>query len=515
MNIVCSGQISEPTPSHAIRHKVLRKGYTLHVGTHCNDGRPITESARYKEAVRLGIPIVRHGEKDTVKEHHDLWTDQYAPRALNDVIGHKDSIAQLKEWIQTWPASGKAALITGPPGIGKSTVAHLIAKENGYIVAEYNASDTRSVSMLRGILGLGIKRLRKELIIMDEVDGFSAQDRGGVGELAQLIRSSHVPIICIANQTPPKLKPLLSACNHVRFSRPVKSTIATALLHICKKEKLTLTKIDLETMCETGGNDIRSILNQLQFKSTNSSQKDATLRLDLFSATQKLMSYKRTSLNDAEDFVYVDYGMVPLMVQEAYLSASRTLEEAVDASEQVSFGDIVSSRQWKTQDWSLLPHVVHSTVATTRKISGPCPFQIFPKLLGQNSKKMKHRRWMEEIGRLRGRTGASTRLVESEPIRNILLRPLTVLKGEKSDSTVIQSIIHRMDHIRLSKEHLDNLAEIGFSSMDVPTKVKTAFTREYNKGHTTIKKSKSMNDTDEEDVEEEEEDDEPIDELID
>jgi hypothetical protein len=203
------------------------------------------------------------------------------------------------------------------------------------------------------------------------------------------------------------------------------------------------------------------------------------------------------------------------MVQEAYLSASRTLEEAVDASEQVSFGDIVSSRQWKTQDWSLLPHVVHSTVATTRKISGPCPFQIFPKLLGQNSKKMKHRRWMEEIGRLRGRTGASTRLVESEPIRNILLRPLTVLKGEKSDSTVIQNIIHRMDQIRLSKEHLDNLAEIGFSSMDVPTKVKTAFTREYNKGHTTIKKSKTANDTDEEDVEEEEEEDEPIDELID
>jgi hypothetical protein len=283
------------------------------------------------------------------------------------------------------------------------------------------------------------------------------------------------------------MAPLQKACLTVKFSRPVKSTIAAALLGICKKEGRTVSKVELETLCETGGNDIRSIVNQLQFSGgTGASQKDSTLRLDLFSATQKLMSNKRASLHEADDFVYVDYGMVPLMVQEAYLAASRSLDEAVDASEQVSFGDLMSCRQWKTQDWSLLPHVVHSTVATSRKVTGPCPFQIFPRLLGKNAIRGKHRRWMEEIGRVRGHS--SVRLDETEAIRRILLQPLLSLKGDKAELIVVQGVIRRMDAIGVSRDQLlEHMADTAFGDIEIATKVKTMFTREYNKGHKTTK----------------------------
>lgn len=506
MNIVKTGNT---TYRGTNVHKVLRKGYVLHAGTHCNDGRPITESARYQEAIRLGIPIMLETSSHETKNGNDgLWVDQYAPQTLADVIGHKDSIAQLTQWLSVWPANGRGSLISGPPGIGKSTMAHLIAKTAGYTITEYNASDTRSISMLRGMFGLGMKRLQKEVIIMDEVDGFSAQDRGGIGELADLIRKSNCPIICIANQLPPKLAPLQKACLVVKCSRPVKSTIANALLGICKKEGVSISKAELETLCETGGNDIRSIINQLQYRgakapshpSTTVSQKDATLRLDLFSATQKLMSNKRCSLNEADDFVYIDYGMVPLMVQEAYLAASKSLDEAVAASEQISFGDMMSTRQWKTQDWSLLPHVIHSTVATSRNVTGPCPFQIFPQLLGKNSKKMKHRRWMEDVARVRGHSASSMRLDEAEPLRTILLRPLSSLKGEKGDLPIIHNIIQRMDAMDLSRDHLlENVSETVFGSIDIPTKVKTIFTKEYNKGHHVTKKAKHMHESDDED----------------
>lgn len=516
MNIVNTGNTQ-----HKNGRKVLRKGYILHAGTHCNDGRPITESARYQEAVRLGIPIIHEILKEERKgDREDLWVDRYAPKTLTDVIGHKESITQLTKWLAAWPSQGRGALISGPPGIGKSTMAHLIAKAAGYVITEYNASDTRSVAMLRGMFGLGMKRLQKEVVIMDEVDGFSAQDRGGIGELADLIRKSNCPIICIANQLPPKLAPLQKACLVVKCSRPVKSTIATAMLGICKKEGVTISKAELETLCETGGNDIRSIVNHLQFNSgdakasphpsTGVSQKDATLRLDLFSATQKLMSNKRASLHEADDFVYVDYGMVPLMVQEAYLAASRSLDEAVAASEQISFGDMMSTRQWKTQDWSLLPHVVHSTVATSRKVTGPCPFQIFPQLLGKNSKKMKHLRWMEDVARSRGRSASSMRLDEAESVRTILLRPLSSLKGEKADVPAIQQMIARMDSMRISRDQLlENVCETVFGEIDVPTKVKTMLTREYNKGHSAIKKvvKNADNEVSEEEDEIEEEDD--------
>jgi len=490
MNIVCTGMVP---PAGKRIHKVLRPGYTLHVGATCNDGRPITQSARYKEAIAKGISIVSEHtvrrKRPTVYqkvETKELWVDTYAPRTVSDIIGHKESIQQLTAWLSSWEQQEhRGILITGPPGIGKTTTVHLVAQSLGYKVAEHNASDTRSVSLLKGMIALGMKRLQKEVIVMDEVDGLSGSgERGGVGELADLIRKTRVPIICIANQTPPKLKPIQSACITIKFHRPVKSTIATALLTITKKEGLSLTKTELEGMCERSGNDIRAILNHLQFDHGSAGEKDASLRLDLFSATQKLLGNKRISLTEAEDLVFVDYGMVPLMVQEGYLAASRgSLEETAAAAEQISFGDLMNRRLWNTQDWTLLPHVVHSTAATARMVTGPCPFQIFPQVLGKNSRRGKHRRLMEEVSSLRRRPFQSFRLDEAEMIQRILLHGLT------KDKPDIKGTIHRLDTLHISRDQLmENISENLFHPIEIPTKVKTALTREYNKSHQAKRK---------------------------
>jgi replication factor C subunit 1 len=511
MDVVCTGSITVPTEKRL--HKVLRPGYVLHAGEQCNDGRPITESWRYQQAQKQGNPIVcmkmKKPKVACPKTNQELWVDKYTPSTIAEIIGHKEPIQQLTPFLQ---AGRGGVLIVGPPGIGKTTTVHVVARELGYKVAEHNASDTRSVSLLRGMIALGMKRLQKEIVIMDEVDGLSGGgERGGIGELADLIRKSNIPIICIANQLPPKLKPLQNACQVIKFHRPVKSTIATALLGIAKKEGITITKAELEGMCETSGNDIRSILNRLQFDGKvkhAGGEKDANLRLDLFSATQRLIGNKRLSLTEAEDLVYVDYGMVPLMVQEGYLGASRgSLEDAAAAAEEISFGDLINQRLWRTQDWSLLPHVVHSTVAAARTVQGPAPFQIFPQLLGKNSKRAKHRRLLEEVGRVRHQSVRSMRLYELEPIEKILLQPL---QKEKPD---IKGAIQRMDANHLTRDHLvENMAENLFYPTEIPTKVKTAFTREYNKGHQSVRKVKEKDPEDpEEDLEDLEEDMEELD----
>ena len=525
MNIAISGNFNQDSIDNTKRiiHKVIRPGYKLYVGSECNDGRPITESWRYKQALKLGIPIIREKPKVAPEQHYEakeMFVDKYAPKSVSDIIGNKEQINQITNWLQSWDEGypeTRGVLVTGPPGIGKTTSLHLIIQSLGYKVKEYNASDTRSVSVLRGMMALGIKRLVKEVIVMDEVDGLS--ERGGVGEIAAIIKKTLTPIICIANEKPPKLRPIINACLDIKFNRPVKSTIATALLKVTKAEKIEITKIDLETLCEKNGNDIRSILNNLEFYGSDTieskNDKDSTLRLDLFSATQKLIGNKKASLDEAANLVFVDYNMVPLMVQEAYINSSRnSLEDACRAAEFISAGDIMDKRIHRTHDWNLLPHYVQSIVSAAKTVSGPAPFQIFPSWLGKNSKRLKHKRYIDDLSSKIFCSNDDFRLDYADSIQNILLSPLKVDKPD------IKASIKIMDELRFTRDDLmDNLQEVMLEKVEIPTKVKTAFTREYNKAHPDKKATKALkklsaNDMDVEDEDEEDEDVQEVEEDI-
>lgn len=89
-------------------------------------------------------------EKSAAARESDLWTVKYAPQTPDDLIGNTKAFETLVAWLKTWsPASEfHAALLAGPPGIGKTTMAHLAAKSIGMDVFELNASDTRSKKSL-------------------------------------------------------------------------------------------------------------------------------------------------------------------------------------------------------------------------------------------------------------------------------------------------------------------------------------------------------------------------------
>ena len=68
-------------------------------------------------------------------------------------------------------------LLSGPPGLGKTTLAHVVAQHAGYNVFEINASDARSADVvderIRPALESGamIGSSKPNLVVIDEIDG--------------------------------------------------------------------------------------------------------------------------------------------------------------------------------------------------------------------------------------------------------------------------------------------------------------------------------------------------------
>jgi replication factor C subunit 1 len=290
---------------------------------------------KLSEARRLGLRCVPVA--DILAEARlsgALWVNVYAPRALGDLIGQGAVVAELQTWLRGWVAgkggvpSGngpKGALVSGPPGIGKTSAVHLVAAACGYDVLEFNASDERSASAVRRYFDEACQSGhcgRRRVVVMDEVDGMSSGDRGGLGELARIIARCVFPIICISNESKgnPRMRPLGACCADIRFTRPTKTMIAKALMtRIVRPRGLSYSVSDLETLCEHNGNDIRSIINALQFAgSFETGGKDELQRLDAFSAAGRLIGGS-DSWAIKENLVYLDYGMVPLMVAEGYV----------------------------------------------------------------------------------------------------------------------------------------------------------------------------------------------------
>ena len=145
----------------------------------------------------------------------------------------------------------------------------------GYEVLETNASDTRNKNSIENMLRdlssnqsldyfsvAGLRRqqendnplagvyggtnTKKSVIIMDEVDGVGAGDRGGLGALIQVIKQTKTPIICICNdRMNRKLQSLVNHCLDLKFNKPSKDAILRRVRRIMQEQGLT---VDRETL---------------------------------------------------------------------------------------------------------------------------------------------------------------------------------------------------------------------------------------------------------------------------
>ncbi len=479
-----------------------------------------------------------------------LWTVKYAPKLPRDVCGNKGQVEKLQAWLRNWQNSAKfqfkkagkdgtgvfrAICIHGPPGIGKTTAAHLAATSEGYDIVESNASDTRSKKLvesgLRGVLdttslygyfagdGKKVEAGKKKLVlIMDEVDGMSAGDRGGVGALAAVCRKTSIPMILICNERRlPKMKPFDHVVYDLPFRRPTTVEIRSRIRTICFRENLDLPAQVMDALIEGTHADIRQIINMVSTAKLDQEAMDFDKGKSMSKAWEKHVVLKpwdivskllggglfakssTATLNEKIELYFNDHEFSYLMLQENYLGTNPLLSssysgkeknlkqlELVDkAAESISDGDLVDRMiHGPQQQWSLMPtHAIFSTVRPASFISGSMAGHQtrFTTWLGNNSKLGKLTRFIKEIqGHMRLRASGDRHEIRQQYLPALWFKLVKKLEIEGKEA--IEDVIQLMDSYFLTKEDWDAILELGLGPMNMEkvkleTSTKASFTR--------------------------------------
>lgn len=273
---------------------------------------------------------------------HRLWAEKYRPKSFFDLVGNEKANRSALKWLRHWAKATfgedireelenlkkkefyqnnnvilaedpyqrpkkKILLLAGPPGIGKTTVAHLMCKHLGYDTMEINASDERAGQEVKNKIHDSMDTHsflgKPKCIIADEIDG--ASENGFVKVLIDLIYSDSRaikklssiknkeenknkknnnligkillrPIVAICNDIyAPVLEKLKPFCEIVNFKKPRIDQIKTRLEEVVKLESkhslsdtVVLSSKELSSIIEISNFDIRSCLNLLQFNHT-------------------------------------------------------------------------------------------------------------------------------------------------------------------------------------------------------------------------------------------------------
>ena len=312
------------------------------------------------------------------------WTERYRPKSLAEIEGQEQAVFLLRNFLKKFPQGNKAVIIHGPPGTGKTSLALAAAEENKAEIFELNASDLRNREKLRTILKPATEQRsltrQNKIILVDEVDGISETDRGGLLELLVLVESSAYPMVITANDIwDKKFNALRKKADMIQLKEIDYKTIKRAMISILRKEKKFLEQDILTNIAVKARGDLRAAINDLQIASGMKNPSaiivdERNKETDIFSALRIIFKGKPVeSMLQVYDSVNMPLDEIMLWVEENIPAEYSGIElaKAIDALSKV---DIFKRRIYRQQYWRFLVYenaLLSYAVSSAKKGGNP------------------------------------------------------------------------------------------------------------------------------------------------
>ncbi|MDR0523682.1 MAG: replication factor C large subunit [Candidatus Methanoplasma sp.] len=205
------------------------------------------------------------------------WTEKHRPRALSEIAGNPAAADALLAWAKSWERGippKRAAVLMGPPGVGKTSAACALASDMGWDLVEMNASDQRTGDAIREVAARGSMSgsldggSGRRLVVLDEADNFFGNaDRGAMPAVSELIKKTRQPLILIVNDfyaLSKKSSAAKSDTLQITFRKPSAASVAKVLRKIAAAEGVEIDDEAIAGIAANAGGDVRAAVRDME-----------------------------------------------------------------------------------------------------------------------------------------------------------------------------------------------------------------------------------------------------------
>lgn len=200
-----------------------------------------------------------------------IWTEKYRPQTFDEVQGQKKIVEKVRAFVAQ--KNMPHILFAGPPGVGKSTTALIIARElfgetwkQNFL--ELNSSDERGIDVVRETIKefaktKAIGNVPFKIIFLDECDSLTKEAQQALRRTMETYALT-TRFIMSANFSSKIIDPIQSRCTVFRFKPLTEEEIKVYVEKIAKEEGLGLEENTMHALLDISDGDVRRITNILQ-----------------------------------------------------------------------------------------------------------------------------------------------------------------------------------------------------------------------------------------------------------